>query len=141
MTFGEFRNFFIDNNISLYVNSSNIINGSDFIASISFSNDTIVNNQIRFLTSSINIEICPQLIFQYNISDNDSLIILITQIKNNESNNNEKNLGIKILLNIFDLSGRKLDLSICGENIKIIHDLDGFQVINITSAKILQIKI
>ena len=135
MTFGEFRNFFIDNNISLYVNSSNIINGSDFIASISFSNDTIVNNQIRFLTSSINIEICPQLIFQYNISDNDSLIILITQIKNNESNNNEKNLGIKILLNIFDLSGRKLDLSICGENIKIIHDLDGFQVINITSAK------
>ena len=143
MAFEEFKNFFKENNISLYINSSNIINGLDFKALISLSNDLIINDQIHFFKSTIDIQICPQLKAQYNISDNESLIILITQIKNNEINTIEKkyfNLGIKILLNIFDLSGRKLDFSICEENIKMMHHLEGYQDIDLKSAKKYAIK-
>ena len=79
----------------------------------------------------------------YNISENENLILLLMELENkknqkkDEINNNEKsfNLDIHILINIFDLSGRKLDLSICEENINIGHNLDGYQEVDIKSAK------
>ena len=61
----------------------------------------------------------------YNISENENLIIMNMEMKNdkNEDNNNDDNSFIlrkNTQLEVYDYSGRKLNLSICNENIKIM---------------------
>ena len=56
-------------------------------------------------------------------------------MKKNESKNEDSfHLGINILLNIFDISGRKLDLSFCDNLLKITHDISELKEIDIQSA-------
>jgi hypothetical protein len=56
-------------------------------------------------------------------------------IKRNESNSEDSfHLGINILLNIFDISGKKLDLSFCDNLLKITHDISELKEIDIQSA-------
>ena len=101
-------------------------------------------NQIQFYNSSIDLGFCPQMLKNYyNISQNETLITLITELKDNNIKNKQKslNLGIKILVNIFDSSGRKLDLSNCKDNIKLSHNLIAFKDLNIQKEKNYQRKI
>ena len=55
----------------------------------------------------------------------------------NDSNNNDNsfNLGVNIQVEVFDYSGRKLELSICKEDIKIMKYIGDVEVLDINSAK------
>ena len=76
----------------------------------------------------------------YNISENENLIIMNMEMKNdkNEDNNNDDNSFIlrkNTQLEVYDYSGRKLNLSICNENIKIMKYIGDVENLNIQSAK------
>ena len=115
----------ISNNITAFVNSSFLINGSDFLAVILNSDDLNPEEQLKLGISAIDLGNCTETIKDYyNISENDSLIILNMESKKNKSEKNENddsfNLGKNIQVEIYDSLGNKLDLSVCKENIKIM---------------------
>ena len=115
-----------------YINSSKIINGANFKALLSSSDVLEFKKEIKLDNSTIDLGSCPQkLKAHYNITSNENLIILFTELKENDIINKENSLNseLKILINIFDLSGRKLDLSFCEENIKLTHNISAFQYI------------
>ena len=140
-TLDEFKNKIFGNLLS-YVNPSIIYRGNNFEAKILNLNDKNYSNIITIDISTIYLGICPNILKgHYNISSEEDLIILIIEeSKNKEKEKNESNiensfkLGINILLNIYDSSGRKLDLSFCDNYIKITHNISEFSEINIKSA-------
>ena len=82
----------IKENITSYMNNSSIINGSDFIAVFLTTDKMDPEEQIKKGISAIDLGECTQIIKgYYNISKNESLIILNMESKNIESNNEEKN--------------------------------------------------
>ena len=92
-----------------------------------------INNGI----SAIDLGNCTQIIKEYyNISKNESLIILNIETKN-ERNNNDTffNLGKSTQIEIYDFSGNKLDLSVCKENIKVMKYIGDAKELDIQSAK------
>ena len=105
-------------NISAFANSSNVINGSDFLAVILPSDDMNPEEQLKKGISAVNLGNCTEVIKEYyNISKNEKLIILNIESKNqiNDSNNNNDNsfnLGKNTQIEIYDLSERKLNLSV-----------------------------
>ena len=149
MTIDEFKENIL-NTITLYVNSSNIINGSDFLAVVLSSDDMDPEKQIKKGISSVDLGECKQIIKQhYNISDNESFIILNIESKNienkTEKNNNDDNsfyLGKNNQIAIFDNLGRKLDLSVCNKNIKLMKYIGDIDIVDldIQSAKTLSNK-
>ena len=138
----EFKNQII-NDITSYVNSSAIINGSDFIAVVLSSENMDPKEQLKNGVSAIDLGNCTQDIKNYyNISNDENLIVLNMESKNDKTNNNEKesrdnsfNLGKNIQLEVFDSSGRKLDLSVCKEEIKVMKYIGDVEELNIQSAK------
>ena len=48
---------------------------------------------------------------------------------------NSLNIGKKTLFNIFDSSGRKLDISLCEENIKLTHNISDIIEIDLINAE------
>ena len=82
----------LKNNISSYVDSSNIINGSDFLAIVLSSDNMEPEEQIKKGISAVDLGDCTQIIKQYyNISDNESFIILNIESKNLENKTREIN--------------------------------------------------
>ena len=136
----EFKNQ-IMSNISAFANSSNVINGSDFLAVILPSDDMNPEEQLKKGISAVNLGNCTEVIKEYyNISKNEKLIILNIESKNqiNDSNNNNDNsfnLGKNTQIEIYDLSGRKLNLSVCKEEIKIMKYIGDVEKLDILSAK------
>ena len=139
----EFKSI-IKNNITGFVNSSNLINGSDFLAIISTSDNTDPKEQLKKGISSFNLDDCIEVIkTHYNISKEENLIILNIESKKNVSkiqeekniNDNSFNLGKNIQIEIFDISGKKLDLSVCKENIKIMQYIGDVEELDFDSAK------
>ena len=117
MTYIDFKNQ-IANNINAFVNSSVLINGSDFIAVISTSDDLNPEEQLKLCISAIYLGNCTEKIKEhYNISGNDSLIILNVESKKNKNEKNENensfNLGKSAQIEVYDSLGNKLDLSVC----------------------------
>ena len=115
----------ISNNITAFVNSSLLINGSDFLAVILNSDDLNPEEQLKLGISAIDLGNCTETIKDYyNISENDSLIILNMESKKNKSEKKENddsfNLGKNAQIEVYDSLGNKLDLSVCKENIKIM---------------------
>ena len=128
-TIDEFKINILNDNITSFVNSSSIINGSDFLAVILSSDEMNPEAQIKKGISAIDLGNCTQIIKQYyNIPYNESLIILNIETKNernkNMSDDISLNLGKKTQIEIFDRSGRKLNLSLCNQNIKIMKYID-----------------
>ena len=123
----EFKNLILKN-ITSYANSnsSSVFNGSDFIGVILSSDNMDPKEQLKNGISAIDLGNCTQIIKNYyNISKEENLIILNIESKNNEtqkseSNDNSFNIGKNTEIVIYDLSGRKLDISVCQENIKIM---------------------
>ena len=127
-------------NISDYINSPHALNGSNCEAKILKSDDIGINDSVKINISEIFLGACPKILKeQYNISDDESLILLIMESAKKENANhfdtNSFLLGIDILLNIFDISGMQLDLSFCQSYIRITHNISNFNEINIKSAK------
>ena len=75
-------------NITILLNSSEIINGSNFIAVILSSNDLNPKEQLKKGISTIDLGNCSKIIKNhYNISENENLIIL--NIESRKINNNQ----------------------------------------------------
>ena len=73
------------------MNSSSLINGSDFIAVVLSSDEIDPKEQIKKGISAIDLGNCTEQIKEYyNISKDESLIILNMESKRDESNTNEK---------------------------------------------------
>jgi uncharacterized membrane protein len=139
----DFKIQVMDNIISYanLFNSSILINGYDFIAIFLSSNEINQKERLKNGISSIDLGNCPQVLQKhYNISENESLIILNIESKKDEERNdhnkdNSFNIVNKINIEIFDMSGRRLDLSICKEDIKIKKYLGDIGEINIELVK------
>ena len=103
----EFKSQISDNILS-FTNSSSLINGSDFIAVILSSDDLNPENQIHKGISAVDLGSCEQTLrLHYNISENESLIILNmeskrNQTKNEENNDNSFNLGKVAQVEVYD---------------------------------------
>ena len=136
-TVNEFKNQII-NNISLFVNSSKVINGSDFIAVVLSSDNMDPKQQLKNGISAIDLGNCTEVLKEhYNLSKEDNLIIVNMESKNNKSNtssDNSFNLGKNIQLDVFDYSGRKLNLSVCKEDIKVMKYIGDVTELDIKSA-------
>ena len=132
----------ITKNITNYLNSSTLINGSDFIAVIFSSDNLDPKEQLKKGISAIDLGNCTQTLKEhYNISNEESLIILNMESKRNESKEEDKNdndksfdLGKNVQVEVYDMSGRKLDLSVCKENIKVMKYIGDVEELNIDSA-------
>ena len=139
----EFKNQILTN-ITAFVNSSALINGSDFIAVILSSDEMDPKDQLKKGISAVELGNCTKEIKEYyNISKNESLIILNMESKRNETKINEENnrndnsfdVGKNSQIEIYDNTGRKLNLSVCKENIKIMKYIgDLKEELNIESA-------
>ena len=139
-TSSEFKSKIMDN-ILEYVNSSKTINGSDFLAVVLTSDDMDPKEQLKKGISAVDLGNCPEIIKKhYNISKDESLIILNMESKKNitkqneENNDNSLNIGKNNQIEIYDFSGRKLDLSVCKENIKIMKYIKDVEELDIDSA-------
>ena len=133
----EFKNKIISN-ISSYINSTKVINGTNFMAAVLSSDNMNPEEQIKNGISAIDLGNCTEIIKEYyNISKYESLIILNIETKNENNNNNDTsfNLGKKTQIEIYDMSGNKLDLSVCKEDIKVMKYIGDVKELNIDSAK------
>ena len=127
MAVNDFKNQ-IKNDISSYVNSSKVINGSNFLAVVLSSDDINPEDQLKNGISTFDLGNCTNVIKEYyNIPKDENLIIFNIETKNEESQKNESssnnkafNLGKSTQLEIYDFSGRKLNLSVCKEDIKVM---------------------
>ena len=129
ITINDFKNI-IRNDITSYVNSSKVINGSNFLAVVLSSDNMNPEEQLKNGISSVDLGNCTNVIKEfYNISKEENLLILNMETKNEESQKNETNrnnedksfnLGKNTQLEIYDNSGRKLNLSVCKEDIKVM---------------------
>ena len=120
----------LSNNMLEYLNLSCLIDGPDFLALVLYSNDMDdPKKQINKGISAVNLGNCEQVLKEYcNISQNESLIILNMESKRNEitkreNNDNSFNLGKIAQIEVYDFSGKKLNLSLCNY-IKILKNLE-----------------
>ena len=112
------------------VNSSKLINGSDFLSLILSSDDMNTNAQIEKGISAIDLGNCTNIIKEYyNMTPNESFYVLNIESKRNKTENSEENkdksynLGKETLIELYDKSGNTLNLSIC-KDIKVMKFLD-----------------
>ena len=124
--------------------SSSIISNSEIIQIISTSDKMSIEEQIKSGISPVDLGDCSKSIKDYyNISKEENFIILnqekkYNNIKNKSLENNKDNsisLGKYSQIEIYDFSGRKLDLSVCKEEIKLLKYIGDVEEININSAK------
>jgi len=120
----------LSNNMLEYLNLSCLIDGPDFLALVLYSNDMDdPKKQINKGISAVNLGNCEQVLKEYyNISQNESLIILNMESKRNEitkreNNDSSFNLGKRAQIEVYDFSGKKLNLSLCND-IKILKYLE-----------------
>ena len=138
-----------ENNIELIFDfissnsSSSVTSNSELIQVISTSDKMSIEEQLKSGISPIDLGDCTNIIKEfYNISKEENLIILNQEIRNNNpqnksstNNDNSNSLGKYSQIEIYDLSGRKLDLSVCKTGIKILKYLGDVETLNINSAK------
>ena len=142
-TASEFLNQ-MRNDITSYVNSSKVIDGKDFKAMITYSDEINPEEQLKNGISAFDLGNCTNVIKEYyNISKDENLILLNMETKTDESKKNESinnddksfNLGKFTQLEVFDSSGRKLNLSVCKDEIKIMKYIGDVEQLDIDSAK------
>ena len=118
----EYKNK-IFSNITSYINSTKVINGTNFIAAVFSSDNMNPEEQIKNGISAIDLGNCTQKIKEYyNISKYESLIIFNIETKSESYNNSDNSfiLGKNTQIEIYDKSRRKLELSVCKEDIKVM---------------------
>ena len=135
----------IMSNISDFIcstNSSKVINGSDFVAVIIPSDKMDPKDQLKKGISAIDLGNCTNVMKEYyKISKDENLYVLNIESKRNETkkseekNDNSFNLGKNIEIEIYDKLGRKLDLSICNQDIKVMKYIGDVGELDIHSAK------
>ena len=144
----EFKTEIIRDIVS-YVNSTNVINCTTFVAVVLSSGEMNVENQIKSGISAINFRDKGLKIKRhYDIPDDEEIIVLSMQ-KNNQTETEEKTdiklnfqskigavIGKDIEIEVYDLSGRKLDITDCEEEIEVAKYIgDEEEKIDIESAQ------
>ena len=127
----------IFSNITSIINSTRVINDTNFISVVFSSDNMNPEEQIKNGISAIDLGNCTKIIKEYyNISKNESLIIfnIETKKKSNNNNDNSFNLGKNTQIEIYDLSGRKLNLSVCKEDIKVMKYIGDIKKLDFQSA-------
>ena len=103
----------------------------------------LIKEQLKQGISPIDLGNCTKTIKEfYNIDEEENLIILNQELKYNNENNitseskdNSNNLEKYSQIEVYDLSGRKLDLSVCKNDITLLKYVGDDDNININSAK------
>ena len=114
-------------NISSYKDSSSVINGTDFIAIILSSDEIDPVEQIKQGISGIDLGNCiPELKDHYQLADDQDIVVLEMESKETE--------GKSVILEVYDNSGQKLDLTICKSEIKIMKYIGDEEGIDIETA-------
>ena len=131
----EFKNQ-IMNNITSFVNSSNMINGTDFIAVVFSIDDINPKEQLKNGISAIDLGNCSNTIKEYYKIDDFIVVNMESKTNKAEGNDNDNalNIGKNTQIELYDYSGRKLNLSICNEEIKIMKYIGDVEELNIQSA-------
>ena len=132
----EFKNKILSN-ISSYINSSKVINGTNFIATVLSSDNMEPEEQIKNGISAVELGNCTEVIKEYyNISKYENLIIFNIETKNSSNNNkdNSFNLGKNTQIEIYDILGNKLNLSVCKEDITVMKYIGDVEELDIQSA-------
>ena len=128
ITVSEFKNQ-IRNEITSFVNTTKVINSTNFMAVVLTSDKINPEEQLRKGISAVDLGNCTQVIKEYyNISFEENLIILNMESKNDENQKNESNTNDNkssnskknTQLEIYDSSGRVLDISVCKEDLKVM---------------------
>ena len=130
----------IMSNVTSYTSSCKIYNGTNFIVSVVSSNKIDPKEQINKGISAFDLGNCTNELKEfYNISREENLIILNIETKNDNNQNEEDNksfkLGKNTNLEIYDYSGKKLNLSLCKDNIKIIKYIGDIKELDLDSDK------
>ena len=126
MTKVVFKNLILNN--ILCINSDSLINGFDFIALIVSSDKVDPKEEIKKGISGINLDNCvSELKTHYNITDDHNLLVLEAESKDTENR--------AISLEVYDDTGRKLDLAFCKSKIKVMKNLELEGGIDIQIAK------
>ena len=135
ISMSEFKNL-ISKNISSFINSSSVIKGKNFKAVILSSDDMNITNQLKNGMSAVDLGDCTEVLKNhYNIPKEENLIILNIESQKNKSNDdNNFNLGKNVQIEIYDYSGRQLNLSVCKNDIKIIMNLEGITELDIDTS-------
>ena len=127
------------NDITSNVNSSKVYNGTNFKAVVLPSDEIDPKEQLKKGISAIDLGNCTEVLKEhYNITKEEKLIILNMEVKEEENKNNDNdcfNLGKNTHIEVYDYSGRKLNLSICKEDITVMKYIGDLTELNIESAK------
>ena len=126
----------VTENITDYLNITSLINGSDFIAVIYSKDKDDPKKQLEKGISAVDLGECADIIKNYyGIPLNDSLIILNMESKMNsnmknieigeekeENENKDKSINLDKIsqIEVFDMSGRSLNISVCDKEITIM---------------------
>ena len=141
----DFKNV-MRNEIISFVNSNStkVINGTNFKAVVLTSDKMNPEDQLKKGISAIDLGNCTQEIKDhYNISEEENLIILNMETRNDQSQKNESsnnidtkssNLNKNTQLEIYDSRGRILDISVCKEDLKVMKYIGDVEELNIESA-------
>ena len=122
------------------VDSSEIIDGSDFIALIFLLDSINPKEQIEKGISAIDLGNCTNVLKEhYHINKDEYLYVLNIESKRNKSEENiDSNSFIlwkNVQIEIYDKSGNILDLSICKEDIKVMNYIGDADELNLELAK------
>ena len=103
-----------------------------------------IEEQLKSGVSPVDLGNCTKYIKGfYNISEEESFVVLNQEKRDyndknitlEKSNDNQISLGKQSQVEIYDVSGRKLDLSVCKEGIKLLKYIGDVEEINVNSAK------
>ena len=138
----EFKDI-ISSNIISFVNSSSIINCSEFKALIISSEDLDPKEQIKNGISGIEFGNCIEVLKdEYKISNGDNLIVVEIETKEDKEKNkyldkskDKVDLGKDVEIAVYDYDGNMLNLGFCEEEITIIKYIGDLEDVDISSAK------
>ena len=133
----------IRENILAYVEPNKIINCTNFLALIYPSKDMEPKAQLENGISAFDLGNCTSILKEhYSIPENEDLIIMNIEVNNNnkQSENSQKYNTPFIFekssqIEIFDSTGRKLNLSFCEDDITIMKNIKDEEKLDLNSAK------
>ena len=136
----------IKSNINSYIGLCKVFNGSNFLASVISSSKITPEEQIKKGISAFDLGNCSNVLKEHhNIPEEENLLVLNMETRNDENDKLESNsdndesfkTGKHTELEIYDYSGRKLNLSVCKDDIKLMKYIGDIKEIDMDSAETL----
>ena len=137
----EFKDI-IFQNISAFVDSSTVINASNFKAQIIAADEIDPIEQIKLGISGLDLGDCIEILKdKYNISDNEDLIVIEIETQEDKEKNKDLDrskdcidLGKNVKVSICDMDGNILNMSYCNNAITVMKYVGDVEDIDINTA-------